>query len=142
MREACGQGPAMPDADKLTPAGRRRPSLKRPAEFWRRITPSFITSTDVVLLVEDTCVMLSRSFSIFLAIINRPGVHPGTARSIRGHPGIGHCVSRYGVLACGFSLIRLLRRSINFRSPTPAVQPTGARRLLLLTAGGRGAVGK
>src|SRR5208337_2226316 len=76
-----------------------------------------IYSTNVVLLVEDTCVILSRSFSIFLAIINRPRVHPGMARSIRGHPGIGHCVSRYGVLARDFSIIRLLRRSINFRSP-------------------------
>ena len=93
--------------------------LKRRAEFLRRITPSSSTSTNVVLLVEDTCVILSREFSFFLAIINRPDVHPGMARSIRGHPGIGHCVSRYGILACDFRIIRLLRRSINFRPPTP-----------------------
>jgi hypothetical protein len=33
--------------------------MKRPAEFWRRITPSSIYSTNVVLLVEDTCAIPS-----------------------------------------------------------------------------------
>ena len=43
------------------------------------------------------------------------------ARCIRGHPGISQCVSRHGILACDLR-IRLLRRSIMFRTPRPRSQ--------------------